>query len=123
MVMSAHLTHAGLAGDDADPATLSRSVIQRLLRDELAYSGVVVTDDLDMGAILDHYPLDETILKAIEAGNDILLFSGTKRDTQPLPGIVRKIVCRAIVDGRLSRERIAESYDRILRLKRARLGS
>jgi beta-N-acetylhexosaminidase len=52
------------------PASLSREIVTRLLRDEFGYEGLIMTDDLDMGAILNEYGLDETIRLAIEAGND-----------------------------------------------------
>jgi len=55
------------------PATLSRRIITELLRDEFGFEGLVMTDDLDMGAILTGYRLDETIRRAIEAGNDIVM--------------------------------------------------
>ena len=52
------------------PASLSREIVTQLLRDEFRYDGLIMTDDLDMGAILNEYGLDETIRLAIEAGND-----------------------------------------------------
>jgi beta-N-acetylhexosaminidase len=52
------------------PASLSREIVTQLLRDEFRYEGLIMTDDLDMGAILNEYDLDETIRLAIEAGND-----------------------------------------------------
>ena len=52
------------------PASLSREVVTRLLREDLSYDGLIMTDDLDMGAILNEYGLEETIRLAIEAGND-----------------------------------------------------
>jgi beta-N-acetylhexosaminidase len=52
------------------PASLSREIVTRLLRDEFHFDGLVMTDDLDMGAILNEYGLEETIRLAIEAGND-----------------------------------------------------
>lgn len=55
------------------PASLSRRIITDLLRSELGYSGLVMTDDLDMGAILNEYGLDETIRLAIDAGNDLVM--------------------------------------------------
>ena len=55
------------------PASLSRPIITDLLRGELGFSGLVMTDDLDMGAILNHYGLDETIRMAIAAGNDLAM--------------------------------------------------
>ncbi len=61
------------AFDSARPASLSRPVIDQLLRRELGYEGLVMTDDLDMGAILDSTPFDETMICALEAGNDLLM--------------------------------------------------
>src|SRR5262249_59002827 len=56
------------------PATLSPRIITDLLRTELVFDGLVMTDDLDMGAILTGYRLDETIRLAIGAGNDVVMF-------------------------------------------------
>jgi beta-N-acetylhexosaminidase len=55
------------------PATLSRRIVTELLRNEFGFEGLIMTDDLDMGAILTGYRLDETIRLAIEAGNDIVM--------------------------------------------------
>ena len=55
------------------PATVSRRIVTELLRDEFGFNGLVMTDDLDMGAILTGYRLDDTIRLAIEAGNDIVM--------------------------------------------------
>jgi beta-N-acetylhexosaminidase len=55
------------------PSSLSRTVITDLLRDELGFRGLVMTDDLDMGAILNHYGLEETIRLALTAGNDVAM--------------------------------------------------
>src|SRR5438270_3232522 len=52
------------------PASLSREIVTGLLREEFGYEGLIMTDDLDMGAILNEYGLEETIRLAIEAGND-----------------------------------------------------
>jgi beta-N-acetylhexosaminidase len=60
-------------GDSGTPSSLSRRVITDLLRGELGFRGLVMTDDLDMGAILNHYGLEETIRLAISAGNDIAM--------------------------------------------------
>ncbi len=59
--------------DGQTPSSLSRAVITTLLREELGYHGLVMTDDLDMGAILNHYGLEETIRLAITAGNDLAM--------------------------------------------------
>ncbi len=103
-VMSAHLRFPAL--DTEYPATLSFSVLTGLLRTELGFDGLIVTDALIMGAIANHYGKNEAAIMAIEAGADILLM--------PLDaeGIVDAVET-AIAEGRLSAERIQESVERI----------
>jgi beta-N-acetylhexosaminidase len=122
MVMSSHISNANLAAERAQPAALSEPIITGLLRKMLNYSGVVVTDDLRMGAIAQHYQLDTVVLESIKAGHDILLFSEGEYRGEPLPGRVPGIICSAILNGELTFERIRLSYDRVQRLKREHLG-
>ncbi|MEI6814789.1 MAG: glycoside hydrolase family 3 N-terminal domain-containing protein [bacterium] len=71
-MMIGHIAVSGL--EDANrPASLSPVIIRDLLRKEMGFSGLVMTDDLDMGAILNHYGFDETMRLGIEAGNDMLM--------------------------------------------------
>src|SRR5207249_2034347 len=58
---------------ERSPASLSRRIIMQLLREELGFDGLIMTDDLDMGAILTGYSLEETIRLAIAAGNDLAM--------------------------------------------------
>ena len=114
-VMTAHVFNARL--DPDYPATLSRNVITGILREELGFEGVVVSDDLQMAAISDHYGLESAIRMAIEAGVDILVFGNNlEYDEEIVPkavGIIRDLVKAGII----SESRIDESYTRILRLK------
>jgi beta-N-acetylhexosaminidase len=71
MIMTAHVVFAAL--DDQVPATLSRRVLTDLLRSELAYQGVIVSDDLEMKAVADHWPIEETVVRGLEAGCDVFL--------------------------------------------------
>jgi beta-N-acetylhexosaminidase len=71
-MMIAHISLSGLEPGDL-PASLSPTVIRGLLREEMGFDGLVMTDDLDMGAILNHYGFEETIRKGIAAGNDLLM--------------------------------------------------
>jgi beta-N-acetylhexosaminidase len=59
--------------DSGFPSSLSQKIIQGILRDEWAYNGIVISDDLDMGAIVGHYGLAESVKRAVEAGNDLIL--------------------------------------------------
>ena len=69
-MMIAHISLSGLEAGDL-PASLSPALIRGLLREEMGFDGLVMTDDLDMGAILNHYGFEETIRKGIAAGNDL----------------------------------------------------
>jgi beta-N-acetylhexosaminidase len=71
MIMTAHVVFAAL--DDTVPATLSRAVITGLLRERMGYEGIVVSDDLDMRAIVAHYGVGDAAVRAIQAGCDALL--------------------------------------------------
>jgi len=70
------------------PATLSRPIVTDLLRNELGFDGLVMTDDLDMGAILTAYRLDETIRGAINAGNDIVMICHRIPEIETVRGIL-----------------------------------
>lgn len=111
LIMTGHLFLRQL--DDAYPSTLSRAVLTGLLRQRLGYQGVIVSDDMQMRAITEHYGLAEAIVMAVEAGVDILVF-GNNLDYDPeiVPKAV-EILAKAVEDGRLSAERIAASYERI----------
>lgn len=118
-VMTAHVFNARL--DPDHPATLSRPTISGLLRKELGFDGVVLSDDLQMGAITTRYGLETAIHKAIEAGVDILVFGNNLAyDEQIVPKAVA-IIRKLVRTGAISEARIDASYRRILRLKE-RLG-
>lgn len=114
-VMISHIFNSRL--DPKYPATLSYATVTKLLRQNLHYNGVIVTDDLDMGAIKDNYSLEEIVVGAINAGVDILLFSNFKEYNPELVKNIHEIVKNAVKSGKISDTRLKESYDRILRLK------
>ena len=115
MIMVGHLFDRDL--DDRYPASISRVHIQHNLRDKLGYQGVVVTDDLQMGAIIKRYSLEEIIIAAVNSGSDILQFSDPQDLDEYLPKKFREIVIQAIKDGRIEENTIHESYKRIISLK------
>jgi len=116
-VMTAHAIYTGWPGDEV-PATLSRGLITRLLREELKFDGIVVTDVLDMpGAGTGSAP-GELAVRAIEAGADmVLVVAGRYREP------VYQAILEAIRSGRLPPDRIEASVRRILRLKEAATAS
>ena len=71
-MMIAHISISGLEPGDL-PASLSPVVIKELLREEMGFRGLIMTDDLDMGAILNHYGFEETMKRGVAAGNDLLM--------------------------------------------------
>ncbi|OGR37021.1 MAG: hypothetical protein A2051_08620 [Desulfovibrionales bacterium GWA2_65_9] len=115
MVMTAHVFNARL--DPKYPATLSRSVIDGILRKRLGFDGVVVTDDLQMRAVAAHYGLKESVRLIVQAGADVLLI-GNNLDFDP--DIAEKTLdalMALVAEGQVSPERIAESCARIRKLK------
>jgi beta-N-acetylhexosaminidase len=106
-MMSAHIVFKML--DPNWPATLSPIVLRGLLRDRLGYQGVVFTDDMEMKAIAEHYGYDEAVVRAIEAGCDIVLVChSSERQNRAI-----EVLARAVRDGRLSVDRVRISLDRI----------
>ncbi len=118
MVMVGHLYHADYAdGDGETPSSLSSRWIDGVLRDELGFDGVVISDDLEMGAIRDHFTLEETVTKAVRAGMDVLLFSNTADYRPGLGGEVLAILLSEAEADPEFAARIEESYERIVALK------
>jgi beta-N-acetylhexosaminidase len=119
--MTAHIFNAKL--DPNVPATLSRPVITGILRGELGYQGVVVSDDMQMKAISAHYGLDTAIQQALNAGIDILVFGNNSIFDPEIAQKAISIIKQSVKDGKISQNRIEESYQRIMKLKkRLRLG-
>ncbi|WP_338719844.1 glycoside hydrolase family 3 N-terminal domain-containing protein [Devosia sp. XK-2] len=118
MVMVGHLYHADYAeGDAQTPSSLSRRWIDGVLRGELGFDGVVISDDLEMGAIRDHFSLQDTVVMAVRAGMDILLFSNTADYRPGLAQEVLNILLAEAASDPTFAARIAQSYDRIVALK------
>jgi beta-N-acetylhexosaminidase len=113
-IMSAHLAVPALEKHAETPATLSSSVLTDLLRTELGFQGLIVTDALDMLAIAQRYPPGEAAVRSILAGADVLLLP-------PSPHAAISALREAIASGLLPLARVEESVARILAAK-ARLG-
>lgn len=117
MVMVGHLFHADYAAAPGEPSSLSRRWIEDVLRGELGFNGVVISDDLEMGAIRDHFTLEQTVVGGVEAGMDILLFSNTANYRPSLGQEVLDILlAEAKADPEFA-DRIEQSYERIVTLK------
>ena len=119
MVMTAHIFNSKL--DPSLPATLSGRTIDGLLRDELHFDGVVISDDMQMKAISARHGFEEAVLLAIGAGVDILAFANNSVFDPDVAGSTIGVIRKAVRDGKVGEERIDRSYARIIRLK-SRLG-
>ena len=109
MIMIGHLKYTAI--DDKNPASISPAIITGILRDELHFQGVVITDDLEMGATKDYN--DNIGVNAIKAGADIALVCHEYTDQQK----VYLSILEAVQRGEISEERINESVRRILKMK------
>jgi beta-N-acetylhexosaminidase len=98
-----------ITGGLLEPASLNYNIVTKLLREELGYKHLVVTDDLEMGAILRHYEIGDAVLKAALAGEDMLLICATPETI--LRG--HEALLEAARDGRLPATRIEQSLSRI----------
>ncbi|HYY58404.1 MAG TPA: glycoside hydrolase family 3 N-terminal domain-containing protein [Pyrinomonadaceae bacterium] len=103
----------GVAGGRIEPASLNYNITTKLLRDELGYKYLVLTDDLEMGAISKHCEIEEATVRAFQAGQDMLLICSR-------PEIIRRgydALLAAAREGKISRERIRTSLERIAGFK------
>jgi beta-N-acetylhexosaminidase len=113
-IMTAHVLMPQLdTGEDPDPATLSPTIIDGILRDELGYDGVVTTDALNMEGVRQRHDDGEVAVRVVEAGVDQLLMP-------PDPGAAVSAIREAVGSGRLTEERVDQSVLRILTLKEKR---
>ena len=115
MVMAGHVYHSKL--DAVLPASLSPYVINGMLRRELGWNGVVVTDDLDMRALSEKYGPREVIRLALLAGADILLFGNNLVTKELRAKTIHATIADLVARGEIPQWRIEESYDRIMTLK------
>ncbi len=117
LIMTAHIVNKRLDKSGL-PASLSYDITTNLLRNKVGFQGIIITDDLQMNAITDHYSLEDTVRLAIKSGADILLF-GNNLVYQPY--IAKKVIAiinKLIKKGVISQDRINESYNRIITVKR-----
>jgi len=111
------VSHAMYPQIDPDhPSSLSKTIITDWLRKDMGYNGVVVTDDMDMGALAKHYTFGDMAVQSILAGSDILLVCHEYEHMQEAYNGLMK----AVKDGRISKERLDESVKRILLMKMSR---
>lgn len=111
MIMIAHILYNQL--DTDKPSTMSSEIMQNLLREELGYNNIIISDDMTMGAIIKNFTLEQAALDFLIGGGDILLICHGEDN----PTIVIEAIKESIEEGRLSLEDIDEKLFRILSLK------
>lgn len=111
-MMTAHLINQGI--DPENPSTLSKKTMDGILRGQLRFSKVIFTDDMEMKAVSANYGPEEAAVMAIEAGCDILIYRGDPG----FPVSCYEAILKAVESGRISRERLSLSVQRILALKK-----
>jgi beta-N-acetylhexosaminidase len=112
-VMTAHVVNSQL---DEVPATLSGKIIDKLLRNELGFDGVVISDDMGMGAITAQYGLAEAVIGALNSGVDMLALANQGSYEETIVERVIDIITDAITTGRLERSRLESAAGRVRHL-------
>lgn len=117
-VMIGHLYHPRFSDLEDLPASLSAKA-PRALRNTswLDFDGVIISDDMEMGAVRDDFTTEELAVKAVKAGTDIVVFSNVQAEEPQLGVQIHRALVEAVCDGRLSRSRVTDAYDRIMNLK------
>ena len=112
MVMTAHVNYPALERGGT-PATLSEGIVTGLLRRELGFRGLIITDSMEMQGITERYGPEKAAVAALEAGVDLILFGlDTKMAAAAMKGVVQ-----AVRSGKITEERLTHSIDRVFRLR------
>lgn len=116
MIMTAHVYNENM---DTFPATLSKKVMNDILREQLGWQGIIISDDMHMGAISQHYGLEVSIEKAINAGVDILMFSNNSREFYDAEAAQKAVdmIKKLLKEGKITEAQIDKSYQKIMALK------
>lgn len=117
-LMTAHVYFPAIESNDGIPATLSHAVLSKLLREELGYQGLIITDCMEMDAIVNSFGTVQGSLMTLQAGTDMVLISHTLQKQKE----AIELVINAVKRGQIPEERIEQSVYRILSLKDKRIG-
>jgi len=118
LIMTAHVHNRGLQDKgERKPVSLSETALAGVLRGDLGYDGVIITDDLQMDAIRKNHSFRDAVVMAVEAGTDILVFANDKRPDPEVPAKVTDILVKAAESDPALRQKIAAAYKRVRALK------
>ncbi|HBD9263531.1 TPA: glycoside hydrolase family 3 protein, partial [Legionella pneumophila] len=118
MVMIAHIVNRKLDMTGL-PASLSYQIINGLLRHDLKFNGVVITDDMQMKAITNYYGLETAVTLSINAGADMLIFGNQLVEKFQDSTEIIDMIEQKVRSGEISEQRINEAYQRIVKMKRS----
>ena len=114
-IMTAHVVNKNL---DADyPATLSKNIITDILRKQLGFQGIIFSDDMQMQAVNNTFGFDTILEKSINAGVDVLVFGNNLEYDEKIPTKAIDVITKLVAEGTISKDRIRQSYERILKAK------
>lgn len=118
-VMVGHLYHPRFSDMEKLPTSLSAKTMRALKEKSwINFGGVVISDDMQMGAVHDKFPPEQLAVKAIGAGTDVVVYSNVEGSDPELGVKLHAGLVKAVCDGRLSRARIEKAYDAVVALKR-----
>jgi len=117
-VMLGHLYHPTFSDGAKLPASLSGRAVRALRDKSIGFDGVVVSDDLEMGGVSHDYSVEERVIKAVNAGTDLLVISNVQTQDNELGPKIHAIIAGAVRDGRIQRSRIDKAYAKVTALKR-----
>jgi beta-N-acetylhexosaminidase len=112
VVMVAHILLPEL--DKNNPASMSKVVMTNLLRKQLSFTGVIITDDMTMGAITEHFDIGKAAVESVKAGSDIILVGHEYNNVVKITSSLKT----AVENGEISEQRLNESIERLIQLKR-----
>lgn len=120
-VMSAHIVNEHL-DSEGNPGTLSKKILDGILRKRIGYDGVVFSDDMQMHAITEYYGIEKALEMGINAGLDVVIFSNNIRASKDRSfDYLHSLIKRLVLEGKIKQERIDQSYKRIMKLKKEML--
>jgi beta-N-acetylhexosaminidase len=117
MIMSSHVINRNIPGAEGTPASMSPATLAGLLRKKLKFKGVIISDDLQMGAIINTRSFEDTVRQAVLAGNDVLVFANDKHPDPTIPDRISDLLLKEARANPTILTRIEESYRRVMHLK------
>lgn len=118
MIMSAHIVNRQL-DDSGLPATLSHKMLTGILRNKLNFTGVIITDDMQMKAISDNYSTKQAMTMALNAGADMFIFGNQLSDKRQKLSDLISIIEQQVKAGKISKKRINQAYQHVVQFKQS----